>query len=167
MFVVEGARRGRCGSDAGGEGDTHRRWLRRRRRRRKRGREGEVTVPRADFHELRNRRRTARPWHRLPLIFYCPYLRRCCRRSPRRFHAAADDDDGRRLTIVVTMLYIQRLQGISLRRSLWQISAIARSARLCRPTTRYATTPRNMNRVSTYHRLVTGKNLSLKPMKIN
>lgn len=26
-FVVEGARRGRCGSDAGGEGDTHRRLL--------------------------------------------------------------------------------------------------------------------------------------------
>lgn len=36
------------------------------------GTEGEVTVPRADFHELRNRWRTARPWHRLPLIFYCP-----------------------------------------------------------------------------------------------
>jgi len=36
--------------------------------------EDEVTVPRADFHELRNRRRTARPWHRLSLIFYCPYL---------------------------------------------------------------------------------------------
>lgn len=47
-------------------------------RKREKEREGEVTVPRADFHELRNRRRTARPWHRLPLIFYCPCLRRRC-----------------------------------------------------------------------------------------
>lgn len=39
------------------------------------GREGggRVSVLCADFHELRNRRRTARPWHRLSLIFYCPY----------------------------------------------------------------------------------------------
>lgn len=61
-------------------------------------REGEVTVPRADFHELRNHRRTARPWHQLPLIFYCPCL--CCR-SPRRLHAATMTNGDRRYFVMV------------------------------------------------------------------
>lgn len=77
-----------CGGDEGGD---IKKVLEERKRERRR--KGEVTVPHANFHELRNRQRTARPWHRLPLIFYCPCLcRQCIVRS---------DDDERRLTLTI------------------------------------------------------------------